>query len=110
VLKIHVTKKLLTKLPVDEQGFLPPSDSCSLATVHAGGENVLGNWHANLIIQQRRNCILWLHGQSRFALFTPCLKKADFAQLDWLFQDVLMDTLLSSGASQAQLDRMASSL
>jgi len=51
-----------------------------------------------------------VHDQSRFALFTPCLKKADFAQLDWIFQDVLVNTLLRFGASQAQLDRVADSL
>lgn len=111
MIKIHATKKLLAKLLVDERGLLPQKKNDSISIIHTNaGDNLLSSWHANLIMLQRRNCILWVHDQSRFALFTPCLKKADFAQLDQIFQGVLMDTLLKSNASQKQLDVAASLL
>ncbi len=111
MIKIHATKKLFAKLPVDAQGFLPQAKNSSILTPQMEcDESLLSGWHANLITLQRRNCVLFTHDASRFALFIPCLKKADLAQLNWHFQDVLMNTLLKLDASQQQLDTAASLL
>ncbi len=109
MIKIHATKKLLSKLPVNEQGFLP-LDSNMLPqqfTTTEQAENILSSWHANLLILQRRNCIMFVHDATRFPVFIPCLTKPDFAALDWHFQDVFMNTLLKIGADDAMMKRAA---
>ncbi len=107
MIKIHSTKKLLTKLPVDEQGYLPPDKN---APQQQGNdteqtESLLSGWHANLITLQRRNCILFVHDATRFPVFIPCLTKPDFASLDWHFQDAFMNTLLKIGADDVMMNR-----
>ncbi|MCK4706274.1 MAG: hypothetical protein KAT90_12385 [Gammaproteobacteria bacterium] len=103
MIKIHATKKLLAKLPVNKEGFLP-NDKNDYSSPSVLSENPLSGWHANLITLQRRNCILMVHDSSRFPLFIPCLTKPDFANLNWHFEDALMNTLLKLGANQQQLD------
>lgn len=109
MIKIHATKKLLTKLPVNEQGFLPPDKNTTTTSNKdlETKESLLSGWHANLIILQRRNCILFVHDTTRFPIFIPCLTKPDFAKLDWHFQDVFMNTLLKMGADDAIMNRAA---
>lgn len=103
MIKIHATKKLLAKLSVNKEGYLAKDkNDCSLSPVLS--KNPLSDWHANLIILQRRNCILMVHDATRFPLFIPCLTKPDFANLNWYFQDAFMNTLLKLGANQQQLD------
>lgn len=85
---IHCTKKLAGKLP-------EVSDS----PLHE--ENTLGSWHANLYFIDRRQCLLLCHDITRFALFIPALKKADFARLDFWFRDCLANTMLKLGYSEA---------
>ena len=107
MIKIHATKKLLTKLPVNEQGFLPPDKN---APTQQGNdteqaETLLSGWHTNLITLQRRNCILFVHDATRFPVFIPCLTKPDFAALDWHFHDVFMNTLIKIGADDAIMNR-----
>ncbi|WP_206618025.1 hypothetical protein [Hahella sp. KA22] len=97
MIHLHCTKKLLAKLPVNESGTLPNQESNST-------ESPLSGWHANLIILQRRQCVLFVHDATRFPLFAPSLKKADFARLDWHFTDVFMNTLLKVGASEQALE------
>lgn len=106
MIKIHATKKLLAKLPIDEQGYLPPDKSAlPLAAEDVDAkENALSGWHANFITLQRRNCILFVHDTTRFPLFVSCLTKPDFASLDWHFQDAFMNTLIKIGAGQAMME------
>ncbi len=65
----------------------------------------LGDWHANLILLQGRQCVLFVHDVTRFAVFVPCLIKPDLARLDWHFQDVLMNTLLKTDVSPELLEK-----
>ncbi|MDF2178588.1 hypothetical protein P2G88_10040 [Aliiglaciecola sp. CAU 1673] len=62
------------------------------------------NWHANLITIQRRQCVIALHDATRFALFIPCLTKKDFANFDWHFHDVFINTLLKSEVPPELID------
>ena len=112
MIKIHATKKLLTKLPVNEQGFLPPDKNAppQQANDTEQEESLLSGWHANLITLQRRNCILFVHDGTRFPVFIPCLTKPDFAALDRHFQDAFMNTLLKIGADDAMMNRAAALL
>ncbi|WP_111642265.1 DUF6933 domain-containing protein [Marinimicrobium alkaliphilum] len=102
MIRVHSTKKLLTKLPIDERGRIiqthPGTDAAN-----DGQDTLLSGWHANLIILQGRNCVLMAHDATRFPVFIPCLKKADFAHLDHLFIDIFMNTLLKAGATDAQM-------
>lgn len=107
MIKIHATKKLLAKLPIDEDGLLPPDKNAPWLSGKEIDieESALTDWHANLITLQRRNCILLVHDSTRFPLFIPCLTKSDFASLDWYFQDAFMNTLIKIGADQTMMER-----
>jgi hypothetical protein len=109
MITIHATKKLHAKLPLNPEGLLAGkqlSEPSPLATIN----NPLSGWHANLITLQRRNCVLLVHDVTRFPLFIKSLAKADFTNLQWHFEDALMNTLLKLGANQNQLDAAASLL
>ena len=109
MIRLHCTQKLFAKLPVNANGRLPNTKGRPLAANDAG-DSPLSGWHANLLTLQRRNCVLFVHGTTRFPVLLTCLTKPDFAELDYWFQDGLMNTLLKGGANQAQLDAAARSL
>lgn len=104
MIRLHCTKKLLTKLPLNENGRLH-SKRAGLVVANDEPESVLSGWHANLILLQRRQCVLFVHNETRFPVFVPALKKADFAELDYWFADGLMNTLLKSDVSEAVMER-----
>lgn len=107
MIKVHCTKKLLAKLPVDEHGYLPLSskqDFLDQKETHV--PSPLSGWHANLLTIQRRNCVLLIHDTTRFPLFIPALTKPSFAKLDYWFSDALMNTLMKCGASGEQMERV----
>jgi hypothetical protein len=103
MIHLHCTKKLLAKLPLSENGCLRRREP-SLAVVRDPASNPLSSWHANLILLQRRQCVLFVHDATRFPVFVSALKKDGFADLDWFFQDSFMNTLLKLGADQHHLD------
>lgn len=105
MIKIHSTKKLLAKLPLNAQGHLPDDDAD-----HIDETSPLSGWHATLFTLQRRNCILFVHDQTRFPVFIKALLKPDFANLTWHFEDALMNTLLKLGASNTQMETAAKAL
>ncbi|SDS98783.1 hypothetical protein SAMN05216198_3342 [Halopseudomonas litoralis] len=109
MIQLHCTQKLLAKLPVNASGRLPNTRARPSAA-NDPGESPLSGWHANLLTLQRRNCVLFVHGTTRFPVLLTCLTKPDFAELGYLFQDGLMNTLLKGGASQAQLNAAARAL
>jgi len=132
MIAIHATKKLYAKLPdvasmkqrEIEDSKAGDLDSASAASnqqinlspltptlsLREREQNPLSGWHANLIVLQRRNCVLLVHDATRFPLFIKGLMKADFARFDELFADALMNTLLKLGANQPQLDSAAALL
>lgn len=109
MIQLHCTKKLLAKLPLDSSGRLKRKFSLPLAA-NDGAESPLSGWHANLLAIQRRHCVLFVHDSTRFPMLAICLTKPDFAELDWWFQDALMNTLLKSDANEAQMEAAASAL
>ena len=94
MIQIHATKKLLAKMPAQTK---PEAED-----VLAAPQSKLGSWHANLLTMQRRNCLLFVHDQTRFPVFIPALTKPDLANIDWFFEDVLMNTLLKCRATEKQ--------
>ena len=113
LIKIHATKKLAAKLPLDENGLLRSKavKSASSAAVYTQPDinthNPLSGWHANLLTLQRRNCVLFIHDETRFPVFIKGLRKPDFSELTWHFEDGFMNTLLKLDASQQHLETVA---
>jgi hypothetical protein len=102
MIHLHVTKKLFVKLPVNEDGSVgKPVIGLDRRTNVA---DCLSGWHANLLTIQRRNCVMFVHDQTRFPVFAPCLTKLDFANLNNWFVDSYMNTLLKCGANHRQLE------
>lgn len=108
MIKIHSTKKLLAKLPLDESGMLTNTRVNTDARVV--GDSPLGRWHANLLTLQRHNCILFVHDATRFPVFLKELRKPDLAELACHFEDGFMNTLLKAGADDVQMQAAASTL
>lgn len=102
MIRLHCTKKLLTKLPLLEDGRLH-SRKLALSVVRDPSSNPLSDWHANLILLQRRQCVLFVHDATRFPVFVPALRKADFAELDYYFCDGFMNTLVKVGAEERHM-------
>lgn len=112
MIQVHATKKLIAKLPVDESGYLPSSSDLPASgneTLNSH-ESLLTGWHANLLMIQRRQCVLFVHDATRFAVFIPILTKPDFAKLDYWFQDVLVNTLLKAGVDADVLEKTIAEL
>lgn len=106
---IHATKKLLAKLPVDEQGLLPVAHRFDNQQ-DTDKPSPLGSWHANLLTIQRRNCLLFIHDETRFPVFMPALTKSDVANLNFLFEDALMNTLIKCGANHQHMTHASMTL
>lgn len=105
MIKLHATKKLYEKLPVDKDGYLPRTKRTEwLYEQPVLVINPLSGWHAHLVVLQRRNCILMAHDTTCFPLVLPALTKPDFAELNDRFVDVFMNTLLKCGAEEAHLE------
>lgn len=110
MIRLHCTKKLLAKLPLRQDGRI--HNQCS--SIYAANDDLevspLSGWHGHLILLQRRQCVLLVHDATRFPVFIPALKKADFAELDYCFNDAFMNTLLKLGADEALFDRANAAL
>ena len=82
---LHTTKKLADKL---KKGFEISPKPLALPDDHNG----LGEWHANLITIQRRNCLLFIHNQTRFSVIIPGVK----AKLTYLCNRYLPDFIMNA--------------
>ena len=97
---LHCTKKLYAKLPEKMKVTQQPATAIGIQAQWL-------NWHANLITIQRRQCVIAVHDATRFTLFIPCLTKKDFANLNWHFNDVFINTLLKSDLQPELVDTAA---
>lgn len=109
MIRLHTTQKLHAKLPLDATGRLK-SKRASAYAANDAGESPLSGWHANLLLLQRRQCVLFVHDTTRFPILLPALKKEDFAELDFWFVDGFMNTLLKMEADETVLGRAESML
>ncbi len=110
MIRLHCTKKLLARLPLDDSGRLRSSLPSHCGENDDDRESRISGWHANLIVLQRRQCVLFVHDATRFPVFVTALKKFDFAQLDERFADGYMNTLLKCGADDALMDQAHAAL
>lgn len=67
----------------------------------------LGSWHGHLFTLDRRQCVMFCHDATRFVLFLPGLRKAQFAELGskW-FRLLYTATLAMSGCPDAQIKKV----
>lgn len=78
---VHCTKKLADKLG-------------NVGKVALRETNPLGGWHANLYIIDHRQCVMFCHDLTRFVLFVAGIKKQDFENLDFWFNDLFANTMM----------------
>jgi len=105
MIRLHCTKKLSAKLPLLDNRRIKSSRPSPYASNDSSEVSALGDWHANLLVLQRRQCVLFVHDATRFAVFVPALQKADFAELDHRFADSFMNTLLKVDADDDMMKR-----
>jgi len=67
----------------------------------------LGSWHGHLFMLDRRQCVMFCHDATRYALFLPGLRKEDFAVLGerW-FRPLYLATLAVFGCPDAQIKQV----
>jgi hypothetical protein len=89
---IHCTKKLAAKVPmVSGEPLMETSP--------------LGGWHANLYIIDRHNVLLFCHDDTRYTVFLPGLRKAQFAELGRWFREAFTASLTYMGMADNQVRR-----
>lgn len=106
MIKIHCTKKLIDALTIDEAGGLKPKIRPQMAEkLPQSGITPLNHWHGHHFSIQRSPCVFLVHDATRFSLFIPNIKKADLCNLDYYFQDAVMNTIMKLGADERLMDK-----
>lgn len=96
---LHCTKKLAGKFPHSQVGN-PPS------AVLPDERTPLGEWHGHLLLLDRRQCVVLCHDRTRYVLFLPGLRAAQFADLDRWFRELFFATLAMQGMPSSHLARL----
>lgn len=91
---LHCTRKLAAKL-----------DGVSPEPLREASP--LGSWHGHLFILDRRQCVMFCHDASRYVLFLPGLRKAQFEVLGekW-FRPLLLASLAAMGCPDRQIRKV----
>ncbi|GGB92405.1 hypothetical protein GCM10011352_18080 [Marinobacterium zhoushanense] len=79
-MRIHATKKLAEKLK--KAGF-DISDSSD------ENPSALGEWQPNITVIQRRQCIVFIHDQTRFSLALIGVTQKELKELTFWLSDML---------------------
>lgn len=88
---IHATRKLATRLPDVSPDPLTE-------------DSFLGSWHADRLVIDRRQCVLFCHDETRCALFVAGLRKEQFQDLaGQCFRPLLTATLAAMGCPPSQV-------
>lgn len=66
----------------------------------------IGSWHANLLLIERRKCVLFTHDMSLFSVFVAGLRQDDFTHLDQIFGEAMVRTLRLCGLGEGEIARM----
>jgi hypothetical protein len=57
----------------------------------------MGSWHANITTIQRRQCVVFVHDKTRFAIVLLGVTQKELKQLDCWFEDMLGNCMLKLG-------------
>lgn len=96
---LHCTQKLASRLPA--ASFLPGSGSRPVSQAHS-----LSSWHAHLFTLDRRQCVLFCHDTTRYALFLPGLRAPQLAELGRWHRELFLATLATQGLGDNRLARV----
>lgn len=66
----------------------------------------LGGWHANLLLLDRRKCVLFTNDLTRYSFLVPGLRKPDFQQIEEVFRQSLFRCLLNERLPQNQIEKV----
>ncbi|MEW6560475.1 MAG: hypothetical protein AB1412_09800 [Pseudomonadota bacterium] len=91
---VHCSRKLADRLPEVSVAALDETSP-------------LGSWHGHLLTLDRRQCVMFVHDATRFALFMPGLRKPQFAELGskW-FRLLYTATLATAGVPDVQIRKV----
>ncbi len=87
-MRIHVTKKLAEKLK---------KAGCLIEDNPAESTSALDSWHANITTIQRRQCVVFVHDKTRFAIVLLGITQKELKQLNYSFEDMLGSCMLKLG-------------
>ena len=93
MIAIQCTQKLLKEVGQEYKGAIIPTVP-------------LGDWHANLLLLDRRKCVLFTNDLTRYSFLVAGLKKPDFKMLDEIFRQNLFKCLLRDGFSQEAIEKV----
>ncbi len=93
---IRCTKKLQKEMGLKNEALVQQESTPSL----------LGSWHANLIIIDRNNCVLFVNDKTLFNFLIPDVTTAQLRQLDTLFRDFLQCILAEEGFDKTTTDKI----
>jgi len=68
----------------------------------------LGQWHANLLLIERKKCVLFVNDRTLFNFIVPGVIRAQIRSLGCLFRDHLRCALANEGFSEQQVDQILS--
>ncbi len=66
----------------------------------------LGSWHANLLLIDRRKCVLFVNDKTLFNFIIPGVKKAELIKLDDHFKNYLQCILADEGFDKIICDQI----
>ncbi|MGH1461178.1 MAG: DUF6933 domain-containing protein [Neptuniibacter sp.] len=99
---IHCTQKLSAKLK--SAGHTVSKTPLASEQCSNSAEQSIGSWHANITTIQRRQCVVFCHDQTRFALVLIGATVKELKAIDYWFSDLLMNTLLKAGVDPALIE------
>ena len=89
--QLQCTQKLLKELKVKPEEIKPELPS-------------LTNWYANLLLIDRRKCVLLTHQSTLYSVFIPGLKKPDFMHFPEVIGQNVFKNLLQEEIPQEKLE------
>ena len=93
---LHCTKRVAEKLPDDQFRRSPSAGS-------PDERPLLGEWHGHLLLLDRRQCVMFCHDLTRYVLFLPGLRAAQFADLSRWHQELFLTTLAAQDLPSSHL-------
>jgi len=93
---IRCTKKLQKEIGLNAKDIIEQEPTTGL----------LGSWHANLILIDRRKCVLFVNDKTLFNFIIPGVKKAQLVKLDDHFKNHLQCILADEGFNKIICDQI----
>jgi hypothetical protein len=90
---LRCTQKLLKELTPSPEGLIVENEC-------------LGDWHANLLVFQRKKCVLFTNTKTLFSFLVVGLKKPDFKRLDEIFRQELFKLMVQEEIPQELFEKV----